>query len=176
MGRRKQLENNKRNNIFAAAIDEIRRREGKVTQLDIAARMGVSKDTVTNILHSRTIVTDEMITKLQTASGCIFNLQWLRGESDVMLAENASKNVAKQNEETWQSVPDYSSMVNSIIAAKDEAISALKDKIKAKDETIAALKEQLAAKNSLIEVLEGKVMELPHTFGVAEPTGKYNRK
>ena len=91
MGRQTELKDKTRNNIFAAAIDEIRRREGKITQLELARRMGVNKDTITNILRYRTAVTDDIITRLQTASGCIFNLQWLRGESDVMLAADADK-------------------------------------------------------------------------------------
>ena len=51
--------------------------------------MGVSEDTITRILKDRCEVTEDIITKLQTASGCIFNLQWLRGEDpNCMLMED----------------------------------------------------------------------------------------
>jgi plasmid maintenance system antidote protein VapI len=53
--------------------------------------MDVSEDTITRILKDRTEVTEDVITKLQTASGCLFNLQWLRGESNIMLAEDVQK-------------------------------------------------------------------------------------
>ena len=56
-------------------------------QKELAHKMGVSEDTITRILKDRTEVTEDVITKLQTASGCLFNLQWLRGESNIMLAE-----------------------------------------------------------------------------------------
>ena len=69
-----------RNNIFAAALDELKRRHIVKTQKELAQKMGVSEDTVTRILKDRTEVTEDAISKLQTASGCIFNLQWLRGE------------------------------------------------------------------------------------------------
>ena len=69
-----------RNNIFAAALDELKRRKIVKTQKELAQKMGVSEDTVTRILKDRTEVTEDAISKLQTASGCIFNLQWLRGE------------------------------------------------------------------------------------------------
>lgn len=76
-----------RNNIFAAALDEMKRRGIVKNQKDLAHKMGVSEDTITRILKDRTEVTEDVITKLQTASGCLFNLQWLRGESNIMLAE-----------------------------------------------------------------------------------------
>lgn len=69
-----------RNNIFAAAFDYLKREKGIKTQKSLAELMGVSEDTITRILKDRCEVTEDIITKLQTASGCIFNLQWLRGE------------------------------------------------------------------------------------------------
>ena len=78
-----------RNNIFAAAFDEMKRRGIVKNQKELAHKMGVSEDTITRILKDRTEVTEDVITKLQTASGCLFNLQWLRGESNIMLAEAA---------------------------------------------------------------------------------------
>ena len=59
--------------------------------------MGVSEDTITRILKDRTDVTEDIITKLQTASGCIFNLQWLRGEDPYnMLAGDEQQDKAAQ--------------------------------------------------------------------------------
>ncbi len=69
-----------RNNIFAEAFDYLKREKGIKTQKRLAELMGVSEDTITRILKDRCEVTEDIITKLQTASGCIFNLQWLRGE------------------------------------------------------------------------------------------------
>lgn len=69
-----------RNNIFAAAFDYLKRNTDIKTQKELAHRMGVTENTITRILKDYTEVTEDIITKLQTASGCIFNLQWLRGE------------------------------------------------------------------------------------------------
>jgi len=160
MGRQKELKDKTRNNIFAAAIDEIRRREGKITQLELAKRMGVNKDTITNILHYKTVVTDDIITRLQTASGCIFNLQWLRGESDIMLSEQSNDGSETFGNNTPSGVPTYSSMTNSIIAAKDEAIESLKREVAAKDETIKSLKREGTTKDALIESLQQQVADL----------------
>lgn len=80
-----------KNNIFAAAVDEMKRRGIIKYQKDLAQKMDVSEDTITRILKDRTEVTEDVITKLQTASGCLFNLQWLRGESNIMLTEDVQK-------------------------------------------------------------------------------------
>jgi plasmid maintenance system antidote protein VapI len=80
-----------KNNIFAAAVDEMKRRGIIKYQKDLAQKMDVSEDTITRILKDRTEVTEDVITKLQTASGCLFNLQWIRGESNIMLAEDVQK-------------------------------------------------------------------------------------
>jgi transcriptional regulator with XRE-family HTH domain len=78
-----------RNNLFAAAFDYLKREKGIKTQKRLAELMGVSEDTITRILKDRCEVTEDIITKLQTASGCIFNLQWLRGEDSThMLIED----------------------------------------------------------------------------------------
>ena len=78
-----------RNNIFAAAFDYLKREKGVKTQKRLAELMGVSEDTITRILKDRCEVTEDIITKLQTASNCIFNLQWLRGEDPIhMLASD----------------------------------------------------------------------------------------
>ena len=170
MGRQTELKDKTRNNIFAAAIDEIRRREGKLTQLDLAKRMGVNKDTITNILRYRTAVTDDIITRLQTASGCIFNLQWLRGESDVMLAADADKAPVADNLHESTHI-DQGSLMNATIAAQQTSIESLKREVAkteesakrelaAKDETISALRGQLATKDALIESLQQQVADL----------------
>ena len=82
-----------KNNIFAAAVDEMKRRGIIKYQKDLAQKMDVSEDTITRILKDRTEVTEDVITKLQTASGCLFNLQWLRGESNIMLTEDVQKQI-----------------------------------------------------------------------------------
>ena len=81
-----------KNNIFAAAVDEMKRRGIIKYQKDLAQKMDVSEDTITRILKDRTEVTEDVITKLQTASGCLFNHQWLRGESEKMFLDTSEKN------------------------------------------------------------------------------------
>lgn len=80
-----------RNNNFAAAFDYLKRFHGITTQGDLAKAMGVNKDTITNILRFYTPVTEDKISKLMAAFDGMFNIQYLRGESDTMLARDVAK-------------------------------------------------------------------------------------
>lgn len=79
---------------------------------------------------------------------------------------------------------EFSSIVNTIVAAKDETIEALNGKIAAKDEAIEALKSNISAKDALIEDLNKKIAAaytndcdgIPPSFGVAESDQTYKRK
>ena len=159
-----------RNNIFAAAFDYLKRNKGIKTQKQLAQLMGVSEDTITRILKDRTEVTEDIITKLQTASGCIFNLQWLRGEDAThMLAQDLADDV--DNVVPQHGMPDPSSMVNALLAKSDETISALKSVIETKDEQIADLRRELEDKRDHIETLKHRCAELrriidAHNFNI----------
>jgi plasmid maintenance system antidote protein VapI len=150
MNKEKKAKDPRRNKIFAAAYDHLKRTQGVRTQEQLAEKMGVSPETVSRIIRARTDVTEDAISRLQTASGCIFNLQWLRGESDVMLVADIKKNDGHATEAISPSSPDMSSLINSIIAAKDDAITSLKRELASKDETIAAKNETIATKDAAI--------------------------
>ena len=155
-----------RNNIFAAAFDYLKREKGIKTQKRLAELMGVSEDTITRILKDRTEVTEDIITKLQTASGCIFNLQWLRGEeSSPMLADD----VVEEKPQL-----DQSSLINAALAAKDETIAALREQIAAKDELIAALRQQLDIFQHLRHSADDKELfkDYPFPRGIADNKDK----
>ena len=170
-----------KNNIFAAAFDEMKRRKIVKTQKELAMKMGVSEDTITRILKDRTEVTEDVITKLQTASGCIFNLQWLRGEDPFhMLAIDVEKLPAADDP------IESSSAANAAIAARDEIIASLyaqledKDRQieklyedkeemkKAKDETISSLRQHIQTLQSIIDTQRQNAMNYQLPLGVAE--------
>ena len=145
-----------RNNIFAAALDYLKRNTDIKTQKELARRMGVTETTITRILKDYTEVTEDIITKLQTASGCIFNLQWLRGEdSEHMLAVD----VVETPKES-QPVIDHSSMVNAIIAAKDETIATLQARI-------VDLERTIADKDTIIKDREARIVALERQLAAA---------
>ena len=156
-----------RNNIFAAAFDYLKRNTDIKTQKELARRMGVTENTITRILRDYTEVTEDIITKLQTASGCVFNLQWLRGEdSEHMLAVDVV-------ETPKESLPviDQSSMVNASLSAYIQLTNRLTDDLKKKeiemqerlaekDARIVELKNTIAAKDTIIKDREARIVAL----------------
>ena len=112
-----------RNNRFAAAFDELRRNHGIGTQVELARMIGVNKDTITNILNYYTPVTEDIITKMQTAFPNVFNFQWLRGESDVMLSKDVREQGGGMAAVAGQI--DQMSMMNAIISAHASHITTL---------------------------------------------------
>lgn len=170
MNKDKKAKDPRRNKIFAAAYDHLKRTQGVRTQEQLAEKMGVSAETVSRIIRAHTDVTEDAISRLQTASGCIFNLQWLRGESDVMLVVDIKKNDGHATEATSPSSPDMSSMINSIIAAKDDAITSLKRELASKDETIAAKNETIATKDAAITSLKRELTSKDETIAAKNET------
>ena len=156
-----------RNNIFAAALDYLKRNTDIKTQKELARRMGVTETTITRILKDYTEVTEDIITKLQTASGCVFNLQWLRGEdSEHMLAVD----VAETPKESLP-VIDQSSMVNASLSAYIQLTNRLTDDLKKKeiemqerlaekDARIVELKNTIADKDTIIKDREARIVAL----------------
>ena len=170
-----------RNNIFAAAFDYLKRNTDIKTQKELARRMGVTENTITRILRDYTEVTEDIITKLQTASGCVFNLQWLRGEdSEHMLAVD----VVETPKES-QPVIDQSSMVNASLSAYIQLTNRLTDDLKKKeiemqerlaekDARIVELKNTIADKDTIIKDREARIVALERQLA-AVTTGDLSR-
>lgn len=185
MKQKKEQKDKTKNNIFAAAVDHLRRVGIIKTQLELAKLMGVNKDTISNIMNCRTAVTDDAITRLQTASGCIFNLQWLRGESSTMLAAETKngpeppKGIQNHSESFG---PEISSIINAIISAQADTVASLKrelvsvedsaqQQLAAKEETIQVLHAQLDDRQQLIESLQQQVKDLRERLEKTERYG-----
>lgn len=80
--------NTKRNENFAEAFSYLRRNAGIRFQYEVSDRMNMSKDTITRVLRGYTEATDDFLDKFNAAFGDIFNYQWLRGNSEIMLAKD----------------------------------------------------------------------------------------
>ena len=88
-----------RNEIFACAIDYLYKKGLIVEQSELASKMGTTESTISRILNNKVRKpSDESLRKLNAAFGNIFNPRWLRGESDIMLAEQLSQEEKKESD------------------------------------------------------------------------------
>ena len=164
----------KRNNIFAEAFRWIKKNvEGVKYQKDLAARIGVSEDTIPRIMRDQTEVTDDFLCKFNEAFDNVFNYQWLRGEdNEPMLAAE----LGKGNPHPSAPMIDNGSAINAALAAKDETIETLKARIVDLQRTIADKEEIIKARDARIISLErqlaaattGDLSRYPFAFGAAE--------
>ena len=122
----------KRNNNFAEAFRWIKKNvEGVKYQKDLAARVGVSEDTITRIMRDQTEVTDDFLCKFNDAFNNAFNYQWLRGEDDEAMLVADKKN------------PHQSAEPNA------DLLELYAQRIRLVDDLRASLKEELAAVHAL---------------------------
>lgn len=155
------------NEIFAKMLDWIFTNTDSKRNVDVAKKTGINETTISRILNERVKKTkQDTLRVVNAAYGNVFNPEWLRGMSDVMLMKDLTPAPSGVSTDMRQSAPmhapDYQSMlhINSILAAKDEAYEALKGKLEAKDETIAELRGRLADKDALIEEKERAIDRL----------------
>ena len=155
-------EDDQRNINFGEMLDYIKRSYDDVnTQNDLATVLGVSKDTISNIKQGNTSVSDDFISKVMARFEGVFNIQWLKGRSKIMLQKDVSP------EEKADRKIDEGSAVNAALAAKDvtiaskdETIASKNQTIESKDQTIASLERELKTKDVMIDMLRERVNEL----------------
>ena len=170
----------KRNNIFAEAFRWIKKNvEGIKYQKDLAARIGVSEDTITRIMRDQPEVTDDFLCKYNESFDNVFNYQWLRGEdNEPMLAADLDRG----NPHLSETMIDSGSAINAALAAKDETIETLKARIVDLQSTIADKVEIIKARDARIIGLERQLADAttsdlsryPFAIGAAEDNKQPN--
>ncbi len=139
----------KEKNNFTRAVEWLKTHGVVKDQKDMAERIGTSENTISRNKHGGVQrPDDDTLRKFNEQFGSIINIDYLRGESKVMLMKDlAARQSAKQSKPADKTA--------SLLAAKDETIAALKGKLSSMDETIAALKRELAAKDDVIAAKDG---------------------
>lgn len=165
----------KEKNNFARAVDWLIENKKVKEQKEIAQRMHMTPASISRIKNGRVKQPDpETIRRFGEQFGEFINIAYIRGESDVMLAADLASSATAPSgfpagmtppvpgafPSVQPSLPDYSSLVNSIIAAKDDAITSLKRELDSKDDTIAAKDALIATKDALIATLQRQINDL----------------
>ena len=129
-----------RNEIFVHVLDWLIQNNKVDGQKDLALKTGISQNTVSRIVTGKVEPSDDTLRKLNATFGNIFNMQYLRGESPIMLVADI---MPEQKTQQNAISNDHFDLVKAALEAKDETIAALREQIKTKDELIAALRQQI---------------------------------
>ena len=147
-----------RNNIFAEAFKWLKKNwDGIRYQKDLAAKIGVSEDTITRIMRDQTEVTDDFLCKFNEAFDNVFNYQWLRGEDPIHML---TVDVIEARAGKAEPYIDPSSQTNATISAYIEAITSLKRELRTKDDLLAEKDARLAEKDERIAELKAHNIDL----------------
>lgn len=159
----------KQKSNFTRAIQWLIDNELVASQKDFANGIGCTPVTISRIKRGIVQRPDETtIRKFIAAFGHIINPDYLMGDSDIMLTADAQqKNPPSSGSVSGDTIattnptpPDYSSLVNAAIAAKDETIMSLKRELTAKDEAIATKDTLIKTIHQQVEDLRMQVAEL----------------
>jgi len=155
------------NEIFKKMLNWLYANKKAGNQTDVARKAGLNEVTVSRILNGRVKkAKQETLWAVNNAYGNVFNPDWLRGDSEVMLTADLDRQDAADGTDMQQSAPMYApnrqAMIdfNRIIAAKDEAYESLRGSLESKEETIAELRGRLADKDALIQEKERTINRL----------------
>ena len=140
--------NKSKNERFAVAVDYLFQEKLISSQKDLCVKIGLTEPTYSRIKTGKRIVSDDTIRKFNDAFGGIFNMAYFRGDSETLLA-----NIQEPAQELPAPVIDNGSILNALIAAKDETIDVMAKQLKDKDNLIQA-------KDDLIKTLQAQLDKL----------------
>lgn len=151
----------------------LRAHHGIHTQLELAEVIHVTRPALSSAMNgNEAYLTKNLFQKICAAFPGVFDLDYLLTGNGSLL----SNDKADHEEIKTSNVLDQSSLVNAAIAAKDETIINLKERIKELQRTIDDKVEIIKARDALIITLErqlaaattGDISHYPFTVGAAE--------
>ena len=133
-------------------------------QKDLASAIGSTGPNISKALKGDPkVLTDNFCRRIQE-NVKVISADWLiSGHGDMIIKD--SNNVATEQ----IPVPDYSSLMNATIAAKDETIASLKRELATKEELLHSLQQQVSDLSIALSIIKEKSLEsYQFPIGVAE--------
>lgn len=157
------MEETKKEKTNLARVLIYLRMQGKISSdKNFADIVGTTATTVSRNKNSGKPFDEKIMRGVYKAFGDIINIDYLRGESDVMLVKDlqSDKNANANQQEITPLHPDCNDLLSVAIAAKDEVIASLKREMAANDKTLSAKDEIIAELRARLEDKEALIAEL----------------
>lgn len=127
-----------KNTRFFVAIDYLYEKRLVKTQRDLAVKIGITETSISRLRKGQRGVSYETLRKLNETFGNIFNMQYFRGESDVMLVADIGKEQPPTNIEV-----DGTTSLLEIAAQLIKDVEGIRRELTAEREQTRQLNEQL---------------------------------
>lgn len=127
------------------------------SQTDVARAAGINETTVSRIMNGRVRnVKSKTLLAVNATYGNVFNPEWLRGESEVMLVSDIRSDAVPGGSASGEST----SASEALLASRSETIAALREQLADKDSIIRAKDDIITSKDALICTLQQQISEL----------------
>ena len=149
-------------------FEHLRKFFGIHTQTDFAVALKYSRVYISSALNgNEKNLTDKLFENICEAYPGVFNLDYLlTGQGDLLTVEEDAHNDTIQD---TSGMIDQSSMMNAIIAAKDETIVSLHRELDAKNETITLQRSRISdLERQLAAARISDIDNYPFTIGAAD--------
>lgn len=168
---------NARKDRLNEVYEHLRNHFGIHTKTQFAAVLKITQPALSSAMNgNEAYLTDNLFKRICAAYQGVFNLDYLlTGNGQLLTIQEDVHN--EENEKLYNPQPiDQSSLVNALLAAKDETIDSLKSRIADLQRTIADKEEIIKARDARIATLErqlaaattGDLSRYPFTIGAAE--------
>ena len=155
------MDRKSKNELFLTACDYLFSEKFVTSQKDLSAKIGITPASFSRIKSGLMGVSDETIRRMNEAFGNIFDMRYFRGQSDHFLLEPQEK-PAEPPQDRVKNDPqpiDHSSLINAMLAAKDETIAELRARIADKDSQLTDKDSQLADKETIITAQQSQLAD-----------------
>ena len=159
---------NERQKRLIEVYEHLRKYYGIHTKTGFAEALHYGRTSMSAALNGdEKYLTDSLFKNICEAYHGVFNLDYLlTGEGDLLTVEEDAGNETMQN---ISGMIDHSSMVNALIAAKDETIASLQRELDAKNETITLQRSRIAdLERQLAAARMSDIDNYPFTIGAAD--------
>ena len=161
---------NKRQKRLIEVYEHLRKYYGIHTKTGFAEALHYGRTSMSAAMNGdEKYLTDSLFKNICEAYPGVFNLNYLlTGEGSLLTIEEEVHN--EEYEKLYVPQPiDQSSLVNALLAAKDETIASLHRELDAKNETIALQRSRIAdLERQLAAETTGDLSRYPFTMGAAE--------
>lgn len=162
---------NERQKRLIEVYEHLRKFYGVHTKSQFAEVLGYGRTSLSSALNgNEDYLTDKLFKTICEAYRNVFNLNYLlTGNGHLLTTEEEVVSDRLSKEVNGPSQIDQSSLINALIAAKDETIAAKNAEIAELREHIATLKASLAEYRRIIDESKIDLSTHPFPMGVAEP-------
>lgn len=134
-----------KNEIFATVLDRLIREHYVIDQRDLSHKTGITATTISRIMTGKVEPKDETLRKLNAAFGNMFNMQYLRGQSNTMLVadQEEATSLHEDDKTPYTTLPKWADTLIEIMSKQIKENEALNRELRQSIQQVNTLRDDL---------------------------------